>query len=138
MSAAPKKLPKQGAQQVAPIALPTWQQTMAMALAFIQYSLEILERERLNDEQWADKDIDIDMAAQLTLMHVRHLRANPPATRKEFDAEWFMLTAPINLCVGAFSRPDSAYFRLLRFAQEQFGVLVAAVEFVDEEHRYAD
>ena len=125
-------------KQADSIALPSWQQTMATALAFVQYSLEHLVRVRCKDDDWRDGDSDVDFAVDLALSNVQRLRASLPETRDEFDREWFMVAAAINLSVRAFSRPDCAYFRWLEAIQKQFEVLVAAVEFVDEEHRYGE
>lgn len=136
MSATPKKQATPCLKQSDSVALPSWQQTMVTALAFVQYSLEGLARTRCDDKDWDENDVDIDMAVDLALLQIKGLRANPPAERMAFEAGWYMAAAAINLSVRAFSRPDSCYFRSLESLQKYFEVLAAAVEFVDEEHLY--
>lgn len=118
------------------VILPTMQQTMLTALAFVQHSLEYLVRVRCDDMGWEDQDADIHYAVDLALEHIKGLRAELPADRDVFDRKWLMAAAAINLSVRSFSHPDSSYFRLLTFAQQQFEVLVAIVEFVDGEARH--
>lgn len=138
MSATPKKQAKPCPKQVAPIALPTWQQTMATALAFVQNSMEQLALIRCDDQNWDEVDVDVDFAVELALGHIKRMRADPPTVRSRFDDEWFKAAAAINLSVGAFSRQDSFYFRRLASVKKQFDVLVEAVEFAQEEECYAE
>ena len=119
-------------------ALPSVKQTMLMALAFVQHSLEHLVRERCADKHWDDKDVDVDMAVDLALEQIKRLREELPDDRDIFERKWYTAAAAINLGVRVFSRPDSAYFRWLDAVKQQFEVLVSAVEFVHEEEFYAD
>lgn len=112
-------------------ALPTLRQTMLMALAIVQKSLEDLVDIRRKDEAWDDDDVDVDYAVGLALAHIKSLRANPPAGRNQFDHAWFMAAAAINLSVRVFSRTDCYYYRSLSGAKKRFEVLVAAVEFAE-------
>lgn len=133
MSAAPKKLPKPGAQQVTPMALPTWQQTMELALASVQRSMEQLVRMRLDDEDWSDDDVDVDFAVNMALSHIKRLRADPPTVPGSFDREWFQAAAVINLSVATFSRQDCSFANCLGYVKKQFEVLAEAVDFVVRE-----
>ena len=111
-------------------ALPTLRQTMLMALALVQESLEELLRIRCNDEAWDDDDVDVDYAVDLATEHIKSLRANLPDDRSKFDNRWFLAASAINLCVRSFSRKDCHYYRTLVGVKQQFEVLVEVVEFV--------
>lgn len=113
--------------------LPTTKQTMLMALAFVQRSLEHLAHHY--DGGWDDADTDVDMVAYLALEQIKRLREDLPDDRDTFECRWFEAAAAINLGVRAFSRPDSSYFRALKRIQQQFEVLAPAVEFIGEEMR---
>lgn len=123
--------------KLAPVAMPTAQQTMLAALAYVQNSLEHLARVRCEDEDWDDDDVDVDYAVDLALEHIKRLRASLPHDRDEFDRHWFMAAASINLSVRAFSRTDCYYYRSLKGLQKKFEVLVGAVEFAELEARHA-
>lgn len=116
-------------KQAASLALPTWQQSMALALAYAQNSLEHLVQLRCDDEDWNEDDVDVDLAIDLALLKIKEIRANPPAGIEDFEHGWYMAGAAVNLGMHAFSRHDSAYFRWLESVQRQFHVLVAMVEF---------
>ncbi len=136
MSATPRKQAKTCPKQADSIALPTWQQTMAAALAFVQNSMEQLVLIRIDDKEWDDGDVDVVWGVDLALAHIKRLRADLPTVRARFDDEWFKAAAAINLSVRVFSRPNSYYFRQLESVKNQFDVLVGAVEFVQEEACY--
>lgn len=123
--------------KLAPVGMPSTQQTMLAALAFVQSSLEWLVKTRLSDEEWDDDDVDVDYAVDLALEHIKGLRSNLPDDRDVFDRQWFMAAAAINLSVRAFSRTDCCYYRALTGVQQKFEVLVAAVEFAELEARHA-
>lgn len=113
------------------VALPSVKQTMLTALEFVQSSLEDLVRIRCADENWDEEDVDIDCAVDLALAHIKALRVQLPDDRNEFDRQWFMAAAAINLSVRAFSRTDCHYYRTLTGVRQKFDVLVATVEFVE-------
>lgn len=116
-----------------PLALPTWQQAMALALAFIESSMEQLVRIRIDDKNWSDSDVDVVCGVDLALAHIKRLRTDMPTDHARFDAEWFKAAAAINLSLRVFSRPDSYYFRQLESVKRQCDVLVDAVQFAKEE-----
>lgn len=111
--------------------LPSVDQTMLMAIAYVQHTLERLMRARHEDDEWDDKDEDVNSATELALAHIRLLRADLPLDSRTFEDRWFMAGAAVNLSVRTFSRPDSLYFRWLTDVQRQFEMLVDVVEFVD-------
>lgn len=113
------------------IGLPGADQAMLMALAYVQHTLEQLMLVRLKDEEWDERDFDVDFAMGLALAHVRLLRAELPLDRSTFENRWFMAGAAVNLSARTFSRPDAPYFHWLTDVQRQFEMLVDVVEFVD-------
>ena len=117
--------------------LPSVDQTMLMAIAYVQHTLEHLVLVRREDEEWDERDFDVDLAMGLALAHVRLLRAELPLDRSTFDNRWFMAGAAVNLSVRTFSRPDSPYFYWLTDVQRQFETLAELVEFVDLQERDA-
>lgn len=121
----------------APQALPTWQQTMTLALAFIENSMEQLVLIRIDDKGWNDSDVDVVLGVDLALAHIKRLRSDPPKVHGHFDEEWLKAAAAINLCLRAFSRSDSYYFRQLELVKQQFHVLADAVNFAQEEAGHA-
>lgn len=120
-------------------AMPTLQQTMLTALAFVQCTLEhlvCLYRDARRDG--GDMEVDVNGAVELALEHVKRLRHAIPAQRPEFDREWLRAAAAINLAARSYAQTQTAYYRWLTAAQRQFEVLVEMVEFVDEGARSAD
>lgn len=113
----------------------TTKQAMLTALAFVQDSLERLEHIRFNDEAWDEKDVDVDYAVGLALVHIKSLRATLPSDRAVFDNQWFMAAAAVALSARTFSRTDCHYFRALASLQKKFEVLRAMVEFVALENK---
>lgn len=124
-------------KQAAPITLPTWQQTMQLALAYAQDSLERLDDAISSDLNWGDADVDADvcLAMELALERIKRMRADPPAERGACEVEWYAAASVVNLSVRVFSRPDSYYFRCLESLQKLFEVLAPVVEFVDLQER---
>lgn len=133
MSTTTQKRAKPSQKKAAPAALPTWQQTMELALASAQLSMEELVRIRVGDEDWIEDDVDVDFAVNLALGHIKRLRADPPTGPGRFDREWFQAAAVINLSVATFSRQNCCFFRHLEYVKKQFEVLAEAVDFVARE-----
>lgn len=116
-------------------AMPTLQQAMVAALGHVQATLERLMRACHEDDEWDDKDDNVDFAMELALAHIRRMRAELPLDRSTFESSWRMAGAVISLGVRSFSRPDSMYCHWLRSAYRQFEVLVEMVEFVESAGR---
>lgn len=119
------------------VPLPSMKQAMLTAVALVQQSLNGLELVRIHDEEWDERDVDVDYAVRLVHECLDKLRDGLPDERTIFDHQWFTAGAIINLCVSAFSRTDCLYYRLLTRVQNEFDVLVSVVEFADEEAQHA-
>ena len=122
--------PKQSASHVG---LPTTKQTMLMAVAHVQLSLESLVHTRLNDQDWDECDLDVDYSVQQALNCIESLREELPVKRGDFEQQWFTAASIINLSARCFSRKECPYYRALTNLQKQFDVLISVVEFVEGE-----
>lgn len=123
------------AARVAVQAKPCPNQAMQLAVQFLTHSLEHLMRVSYLDEAWGTEDgeSEVDFAAELALCHVKRLGEKLPCSRDEFERDWYMAAAAINLSVKAFPRKNSHYFRVLEGAEKAFAVLAEAIEFADLE-----
>ncbi|PIG09472.1 hypothetical protein [Comamonas sp. 26] len=83
------------------VALPSMKQAMLTAVALIQQSLNGLELVRIHDEEWDERDVDVDYAVRLVHECLDKLRDGLPDERTIFDHQWFTAGAIINLCVSA-------------------------------------
>lgn len=134
-NAVPLAVPVQPSKES--ITLPTWQQTMLTALAVAQDSLERLSGAIATDKDWGGSDVEADVSysMDLVLERIKGMRANLPTEVAAFDREWYTAASVVNLCVRAFSRTDTYYFRCLETVQKLFEVFGDAVEFMGARKR---
>lgn len=114
------------------VSLPTWRQTVATALAVAQDSLERLDAAIAGDKDWGGSDVEADVSysMDLVLEQIKGMRADFPTEAEEFDRKWYEAASVVNLCVRAFSRTDTYYFRCLESVQKLFEVFGDTVEFM--------
>ena len=113
--------------------LPSIKQAIALALAMAEARLRCLISVRCNDEHWSEADLDVDNATEIALVQILRMKELGLEHSHEFDAQWFMAAAALNLAEKAFSRKDCAYARVLAGAVDVFRVLAEAVEFAGAE-----
>lgn len=100
--------------------LPTFQQLAAMFLERAACELSHLQDIRKRDDEWIDKDSDIDQMLDLTFERVLAMRAVELGPQEEFAHAWFKLSAVVNSSSKLFSRPGSWYGRTLNGLAEFF------------------
>lgn len=123
--------PKKRASAAGEVELPSARQMIMLALAQAEHGLASLGQLRCHDEDWADCDVDVDNATELSLHHIRRMQAMDLHSYEGFDAEWYIAASAINLAKRSFSRSDCRYSRALECTCELFRVMAEAVEFAD-------
>ena len=111
--------------------LPSVRQVERLLLDFMISSIERLTAIRCDDADWKDADVDIDMAADLALAHLKRLRADPDSLDGDFELNWWTAASAINLGHKAFSRPDSQYGKTVAGLVSDFEALADLPAFVE-------
>jgi len=106
----------------------TTQQLIALTIDKGYRDLLTLSKERVEDDNWDEKDVDVDMAIDLLLLRVSQLKEAPKLSQQEFESAWFEVGAVLNLAASSFSRPDSCYFRTLDALRKSVYVMIELVD----------
>lgn len=96
------------------------QQMMALAIMTAEDRLTRLLAVRMEDEDWDDDDYSIDMAAELSLNHVRSMKGVKFKEYNEFTKQWFLAASAITLACKSFSRATSHFGRCLSGIERMF------------------
>lgn len=106
---------------------------IGLAIVVVSNNLERLAEIRVEDEDWVERDVCVDIAVDLALKMVRNLRASKPMDFDQMSFEWAQISSIIDLANHAFSRPDALYGRTLSYLCRSFAVLGEMVELSDLE-----
>lgn len=90
-------------------AMPSLDQATSMFLRVAVEKLQYLERIREKDEEWIDKDVDVDMAIILVLERILAMSEKKAPSANDFASEWYRISSVVNLSRASFSRPASWY-----------------------------
>ena len=112
--------------------LPTFQQMLVLAFEVVGDHLAMLDRIRIEDKDFPSEDAYVEYGVQLATLHLTNMRAKHYANRADFDEDWFMALAPLELGLKAVSRPDSYYGRTLKATCLVMDRLVTLVEFASD------
>lgn len=106
-------------------------QMIALALGRAELELQDLIKTRGTDGDWDERDVDIECAVEMSLIHVQNMKDMGLLSSVDFDAEWFRARAPLALSLKTFSRPDSYYARRLDAVVKMFDEASNYVEFAE-------
>ena len=112
-------------------AWPTMQQMIALSLDRAEMGLVALIETRCADMDWHDADVEVDLAADLALNHIRQIRHKVFEDASEFDNEWYLARAAIALAAQAFDRPQSLSARHLKLLLQLFDEAPSFVEYAE-------
>lgn len=104
------------------------QQMVRLSIARAEDELRRLVATRCDDPEWSDVDVNVDLAMELALSHVRRMKGSTFDGYSAFQEQWFLAAAAVSLGRQTFSRPTSFYGRLLQGVEAMFE---QAVEFVE-------
>lgn len=99
-----------------------------LSIARAEDELRRLVATRCDDAEWSDVDVNVDLAMELALSHVRRMKGVTFDGHSEFQEQWFLAAAAVSLGRQTFSRPASFYGRMLAGVEAMFE---QAVEFVE-------
>ena len=86
-------------------AMPSLDQAVSMFLHVAASKLQYLEK----DEEWLDKDVNVDMAIELVSERIQAMTEKKAPTARDFSSEWYKISSVVNLSMASFSRPASWY-----------------------------
>ncbi|WP_126312903.1 hypothetical protein [Delftia acidovorans] len=104
------------------------QQMVRLSITRAENELRRLVAARCDDAEWNDVDVNVDLAMELALSHVRRMKGVTFDGYSAFQEQWFLASAAVSLGRQTFSRPASFYGRMLAGVEAMFE---QAVEFVE-------
>lgn len=107
--------------------LPSFDQTVALALHTLSNSLEQLESVAQAEEGWLGHEADVDQAMIMVRSVIDRMRLSPPASLEEFRDAWCGLAGITNLANHQFQR-ECAYKNILGSLCGEFPVFCLVVE----------
>lgn len=100
--------------------MPSSDRLAALFLRVAADKLQALMSIREKDEEWLEKDVDVDLALELAFDRVVIMSEKAFANADAFTADWYKISSVVSLSLDSFSRPSSWYGRGLRDAAEFF------------------
>lgn len=117
------------AQATKPLGLPTFAQTVALALYQVKNTLDTMDEFARHDTEWGDGETETSVDCAMTaVMHaIEWLEANPPKTLADFSERWDTVIGIVDLASRSFQR-EGCYKNFLQALDREVIVLNYAVD----------